>query len=353
MHRTISNLVGSSQYRAVADDSLKDEDNAAWVMQLEPAVRNEWVERVGWMRLVDRLAENELIEPEKERFQKFRLGWNSLLTGDNVKPGSTYAETFSKIKDRWFGPYSQRVDQLSVLAWDRFVEAIATYHKANLTIDSLTQYEAMLESVAGSFFQAFPFLAEKHWQSARCFGIVDQFYNNLRDLREDAEQGICYFPTELLNRFGVSRSEILQMQCFSNPGYYQMMEFWLDDYLPQLRRKTYGFVLAQDLHPSWQILRDWSLRRYNCIERVFRRCDFNYGTFPQHYWAEVKEDLHWRQMGHLSHSVDGLGQTHEIAKASTFLTLSPATVRAVKTLIDGLRSVQRNHADVSYALSTS
>jgi phytoene synthase len=350
MHHTISNLVGSSQYRAVADDSLKDEDNAAWVMQLEPAVRTEWIERVGWMRLVDRLAENELIEPEKERFQKFRLGWNSLLAGDNVKLGSTYAETLLKIKDRWFGPCSQKVDQLSILAWDRFVEAIATYHRANLTIDSLAQYEAMLESVAGSFFQAFPFLAEEHWQSARCFGIVDQFYNNLRDLREDAEQGICYFPTELLNRFGVSREEILQMQCFANPGYRQMMEFWLDDYLPKLRRKTYGLVLAQDLHPSWQILRDWSLRRYSRIERVFRRCDFNYALFPQHYWAEVRQELHRSQVEHLSYKVDSLGQIHEIVKASTFLTLSPATVRAVKNLIDRLRSAQQNHADVPYAL---
>lgn len=352
MQATISKLVGSSQYRAVADDSLKDEDNAAWVMQLEPAVRNEWIERVGWMRLVDRLAENEMIEPDQERFQKFRLGWNSLLTENNVRPGSTYADTLLKIKDRWLGPSSQRVDQLSVLAWDRFVEAIATYHRTNLTIDTLAQYEAMLESVAGSFFQAFPFLAEKHWQSARCFGIVDQFYNNLRDLREDTEQGICYFPTELLNRFGVSREEILRMQCFANPGYYQMMEFWLDDYLPKLRRKTYSFVLAEDLHPSWQILRDWSLRRYNCIERVFRRCDFNYALFPRYYWTEVRQELHQRQMGHLSNQVDSLGPIHEIAKASTFLTLSPATVRAVKTLIDRLRSAQQNHADVPYALST-
>lgn len=348
MHSTISNLVGSSQYRAVADDSLKDEDNVAWVMQLEPSVRSEWIERVNWMRLVDRLAENELIETEKGRFQKFRFGWKRLLTEKTVESGSDYAEILSKIKDRWFSSSSQQIDQLSVLAWDRFIEAIATYHQVELTIDSLEQYEEMLESVAGSFFQAFPFLSEKYWQAARYLGVVDQFYNNLRDLREDAEQGICYFPTQLLSRFGISREEILQMQCLNNPSYLRMMEFWLNDYLPRLRRRTYSLVLAQDLHPSWQILRDWSLRRYSCIERVFRQCNFNYALFPQYYWAEVRRELPQRQLWHRSYSVDNLGQIHEIAKASMFLTLSPATVRAVKTLTNRLCSSQQNRSVASY-----
>ena len=52
----VASLVGSSHYAAVRDDSLKDEDNAAWVMELPDGERREWVERIRWIRLVDRLA---------------------------------------------------------------------------------------------------------------------------------------------------------------------------------------------------------------------------------------------------------------------------------------------------------
>lgn len=80
--------------------------------------------------------------------------------------------------------------------------------------------------------------------------MVDQFYNHLRDLREDAEQGICNLPNELLDHFGVSRAEILQQQAIKNPGYSKMMQFWLEEYLPKLRFNAEQLLFAEDLHPS-------------------------------------------------------------------------------------------------------
>jgi 15-cis-phytoene synthase len=288
---TISHLVGSSDYQAIADDALKDEDNAAWVMELEPDIRSEWIERIGWIRLADRLAENELIETGSSEFQRFHANWKWLRATGQVQPGCGHRKVFSRMRDLWFQDSSDAVSALLIQSWDEYLSAIAKYSQDQLVLDRLDDYETMLSALAGSFFQVLPFLPEHHWQAVGGFGAVDQFYNILRDLREDAEQGICYLPIELLDRFGVTRGEILELRACQNPGYRPMMQFWLHDYLPQLYRKAYPFILAPDLHPSWRMLRDWSLNRYKRIDRIFRRCDYDYVQFPKIYWQEVKRDL--------------------------------------------------------------
>ncbi len=288
---TISQLVGSSQYQAVSDDALKDEDNAAWVMELEPTVRKQWIERIGWIRLVDRLAENQLFTADSSEFDRFYQGWQSLLAGQGVDVGCPCSEILTAIQTCWFTESRDWVSYLSIDSWDRYLKAIARYHCSDLRIDSLQDYETMLADLAGSFFQVLPFLSVRYWQSAYHFGVLDQFYNNLRDLQEDAEQGICYFPSQLLDQFGVSREEILRGKAYQNPGYHALMDFWLNQYLPRLRYRAIDLLLASDLHPSWTMLRDWSLHRYNRIERVFRSCHFDYTQFPQTYWQEVRQDL--------------------------------------------------------------
>ena len=285
----ISELVGSSQHGAITNDSLKDEDNAAWVLQLESSVRREWIERITWIRVVDRLAEGELIERHSSGFWRFREGWKSLMASGCVNPAKDYQGILAKIHDRWFTGSSP--DWVSIRAWDRYVDAIETYHQPNLTIDTLMDYEDMLGGLAGSFSQVLPFLAQRHQELVFHLGVLDQFYNNLRDLGEDANRGICYFPTQVLGQFGLNRSDILQLRCFDHPGYYQLMQFWMDEYLPTLRAQAGDLTLLEDLHPSWQILRDWSLYRYSRIERILRRVDLNFVRFQNLYWAEVKSDL--------------------------------------------------------------
>lgn len=286
--KPIATLVGSSCYRSVSDDALKDEDNAGWLLELDETIRSEWIERISWIRLIDRLAEQELLYPEEPQFQKFLEEWNYLLNTGSLPTECTFSDILTKIKTAWFGEAAQPA---SIQAWDQYVRAIAHYHSADLVIATLEDYEQMLVDLGGSLFRVFPYLSDRHYQAAQHFGVLDQFYNHLRDLWEDAAQGICYLPTEILNRFGVSRAEILQQTAYQNPGYHKMMTFWLEDYLPQLRHKADQLLNANPLHPSWRILRDWSVYRYRRIELTFRHCRLDYVQFPEVYWQRVQADL--------------------------------------------------------------
>lgn len=290
MNTSVAELFGSSLHRAIADDALKDEDNAAWVMELESEVRQAWIERIRWIRLADRLAESELLDGNSGQFQDFHAAWRWLNATGKVQPAGVHRSLFESMRECWFDQ-SDSSGQLSRQAWDRYLIALDRYGQKDLIFETIDAFETMLRELASSFFQVLPFLSTQTWQIVGAFGIVDQFYNTLRDLREDAAQGICYLPTELLDRFGVTRAEILDLRAYDNPGYRSMMEFWIYDYLPKLHRRAYPFILSPDLHPSWQILRDWSLNRYRRIERVMRHCDYDYVRFPEVYWRQVQRDL--------------------------------------------------------------
>ncbi|MGA7937752.1 MAG: squalene/phytoene synthase family protein [Kovacikia sp.] len=341
---TISDLIGSSQYEAIADDSLKDEDNAAWVMELDRSVRNEWIERISWIRLVDRLAENELVDVSSFEFRKFFIGWKGLLNKGQVGSDCAYRDTLMDIRDRWLREALNPVNRLSIRSWDRFLEATASYHCSNLVIQTLEQHTTMMESLSGSCFQILPCLPEKYWQAASHFGALDQFFNNLRDMREDAEQGICYLPEELLAEFGVSRDEILQLTACQNPNYASMMQFWIEGYLPRLRQKAYDMMVAEDLPPSWEIWRDWSFHRYRRIERIFRGCHFDYVSFPRVYWVEVQRDLpvllsQVRQELHAftseTHTQRGQGQ-EEFAIPEALLGIGMRAINVVESVLNTL-----------------
>lgn len=290
MNTSVAELFGSSLHHAIADDALKDEDNAAWVLELDPDVRQAWIERIHWIRLADRLAESELVDGQPGQFQDFYAAWKWLKSTGKVQPAGVHRSLFESMHDRWFAQ-SDPACQLSQEAWQRYLAALDRYNQKNLVLETIEEYETMLRKLASSFFQVLPFLSTQTWHLVGAFGVVDQFYNTLRDLREDAEQGICYLPNELLDRFGVTRAEILELSAYENPGYRSMMEFWIYEYLPTLYRRSYPFILSPDLHPSWQILRDWSLNRYRRIERVMRHCDYDYVRFPQVYWRQVQRDL--------------------------------------------------------------
>ncbi|WP_199290095.1 squalene/phytoene synthase family protein [Leptolyngbya sp. FACHB-36] len=287
---TLSSLVGSSQYDAVSDDSLKDEDNAAWVMTLEPDIRSEWLERISWIRLMDRLAETALIHPDRSDFQQFCFQWTQLNQG-SLQIDSVDSEILTAMGARWFQSASVPQKHCLLKTWTQYFAALARYHTPHLTLQTIGQYETMLEELGGSLFQVLPFLSAQHRQFVRAFGALDQFYNTLRDLREDAERNICYLPSDLLDAFGVSRAAIVQLHAVETPGYRPMMQFWLEHNLPQLHRAASDLIGATDLHESWQILRDWSLYRYRRIEQVFRECNFDYVQFPHLYWAQVKQEL--------------------------------------------------------------
>jgi phytoene synthase len=319
----VSALLGSSQYRALSDDALKDEDNAAWVLSLPDEAREAWLPRIHWIRLVDRLAENERFEPGARRFARFVEAWRLLREEGTVDPTGPFSRELTGIRNTWLlhrrtpGPPGSTLggsaqpsceeppnppgearpldeDEMagrSIAAWDAYLEALGDYHGPDVSVRTLHEHDEMLWRLSGRIFQLVPFLTEAVWDAAGEFGRLDQFLNNLRDLQEDADHGICYLPADVLAAFGVSRADVLTGRCIESPRYRSMMHFWLDKHLPTLRARAAGFVDACDLHPSLEIMKTWSIRRHARIERVMRAVEFDFRRFPGRYWAEVRHDL--------------------------------------------------------------
>ena len=225
---SIADLVGSSKYAAIADDSLKDEDNAAWVMFLPPEVAADWIEVISWLRLIDRMAENEWLEGWGSRLQIFRIGWRALLVTGQVLPDDYHADLLTKMHRRWFTGKRGVMDWSPIHAWDEYVDAISEYHRSDMVFETIEEYERMLSRLGGSLLQVCPLLSDSQRLTVRAFGVMDQFFNQLRDLEEDTAQNLCYFPADVLDRFGVDRQELIDRSCFKNDGYHRMMRFWLD-----------------------------------------------------------------------------------------------------------------------------
>lgn len=288
---SIADLVGSSKYAAIADDSLKDEDNAAWVMFLPPEVAADWIEVISWLRLIDRMAENEWLEGWGSRLQIFRIGWRALLVTGQVLPDDYHADLLTKMHRRWFTGKRGVMDWSPIHAWDEYVDAISEYHRSDMVFETIEEYERMLSRLGGSLLQVCPLLSDSQRLTVRAFGVMDQFFNQLRDLEEDTAQNLCYFPADVLDRFGVDRQELIDRSCFKNDGYHRMMRFWLDDYLPTLYVRASEFLSLQNLHYSWRLLRHWWLRRYARIERGLRICNMDFCAANKLYFSEVKPNL--------------------------------------------------------------
>lgn len=287
----ISKAVASSIGNAIADDALKDADNGLWLKNMPIATQAIWQERFYCIRWVDRLAEQDLIvQPGGKQFPQFLKAWKHLLHYGTLPTTSPSWPVLSTLAAAWFQA-SPAQHQEEIAAWDEYLEAIAHYHQADLALDTLQDYETMLDRLAGSCFQLLPDLAPQQRAIARQFGWVDQFYNNLRDLYEDAQQGVCYFPNAVLAQFGLTRQAILDGSCLDHPGYQPLMQFWVEDYLPQLRQRQLSILQVPDLQPAWQHLLAWFGQRYERIEAVLRDCRYDFVAFDSRYWVVVQQDL--------------------------------------------------------------
>lgn len=287
----ISKAVASSVGNGIADDALKDADNGIWLQTLPPSTQAVWQKRFYCIRWVDRLAEQDLIvQPGGQQFPAFYQAWRTLYQRGALTADISHWQVLQKLASDWFQA-DATAHQAEIGAWDEYMAAIADYHRSPLIIDTLQEYETMLDRLAGSCFQLLPDLIEDQRSLARQFGWVDQFYNNLRDLYEDTQQGICYFPTDVLTHFGLAREAMLDLSCLSHPGYQPLMQFWVSDYLPALRQRQLGLMQADDLQPAWQRLTAWFGHRYRRIETVLRDCQYDFVTFAQQYWAIVHQEL--------------------------------------------------------------
>jgi phytoene synthase len=261
----------SSAHAAVADDALKDFDTAGFVRFLPSAVRNAWLQRIRAIRIADRLAENQQIDPEARRFDTFvetQIGEIPALRDVDA----AFADECPEV----------------LAAWSRYLRALGAYHHRDLSLRTVADHRAMLDALSGSLFQILPFIAPAHFEAIRAFGALDQFFNNLRDLAEDAEQGLCFFPDDVLARAGLTREDVLAKDVCKTAAWQELMRFWLSEYLPQLSRAAAEFDELAGLHPSVATMRAECKARYGRILRCFRAVDCDFERFAETYWGEVR-----------------------------------------------------------------
>ena len=249
--------LASSTHAAPRCDALKDFDNAGWVAALPASIRSAWVERIRPIRLADRVAES---------------------AGLHVVGAEE--DGLSRAFDR-AAPSAQA-------AWKRYLAALGAYHGRSLRVRTIAAHRRMLDRLSGSLLQLVPFLEAHHYQAIRAFGALDQFFNNLRDLAEDAAQGICYFPEDVLRRFGLSREAVVGGRCRGTAAWRELMVYWLDEYLPELERNAARFDACDDLHPSVSRLRSEFRARYARILDLFCAVDFDFERFAEEYWSAVR-----------------------------------------------------------------
>jgi phytoene synthase len=275
--------LASSAHTAVGDDALKDFDNAGWVLDLPSSIQPVWLQRIHAIRLADRLAENQQINPASRCFDIFtgRLGNG---TPTLRPPAIQAADGGPRIAAQGFDGNGPAV----LAAWTGYLAALRTYHRHDLRLPRLADHRAMLDRLSGSLFQLVPFLLPSQFEAIRGLGVLDQFFNNLRDLAEDAAHGICYFPDDALAGAGLCREEVLGDGWRSTPGWPKLMRFWLDEYLPELERGAARFDAFDDLHASVARLRGECRARYLRILHRFRAVGFDFRRFAEEYWSDVR-----------------------------------------------------------------
>jgi len=257
--------LASSAHAALGDDALKDFDNAGWVVELPPSIQPAWLQRIRAIRLADRLAENQQLDPTSRRFDR------ALSEGPRL-PSVFGAE-----------------EPAVLAAWTRYLAALRAYHRPDLRLPTLADHRVMLDRLSGSLFQLVPFLSGQQFEAIRGLGALDQFFNNLRDLAEDAAHGICYFSDDVLAKAGLRREDVLGDRWRSTRGWPRLMRFWLDEYLPEVERGAAPFFACDDLHPSVARLRSECRARYLRILNRFRGVGFDFRRFAEKYWREVRE----------------------------------------------------------------
>lgn len=249
---------------ALPDDRLKDLDALGFVDAFDPAERRLWIDWARALRLADQIAEAGSggyghIAALEDAVRKLRL-----------VPGSRrYA------------------------AWSGYLDALATYG-VGYVVRTLTEHDEMLLRLSGPLLQLAPHMPEELWEAAAAFGALDQFYNNLRDMQEDAERGLCWIPEDELWEHGFTSEDVICGMAPDMLGWWKVMSSWTTHRLWQAAAKASEFTNATELHPSLEAMREWTLIRYQRVMLIFRAVDYDYRRFPARYWAEVRREMSGR-----------------------------------------------------------
>ncbi len=286
---TISDYLESSKFYTQTDDSLKDEDNAAWIMELPEDEIKKWVSVLHWVRLADRLLEWDRLQMDKSvlKFSKFLVNWKNLRVGENFS-NSEHSKLFEELSSFW---KVHNVTAEDLETWDFYLESLEKYTRPGIVIHDMQEYETALYGLSGTFFLAFPNGPIKYKKEIGILGTLDQFYNNVRDLYEDSVRGLYYFPETLLVQFGIKRGELPRLVVEPDGRFVRMNEFLLESFAGKLKASVAHMVTDENLPASWQIMIKNNFKRYARIENVFRKVGYNSLEFSMVYWDHVRVDI--------------------------------------------------------------
>jgi len=287
--RGISNAIYSSRFCRIIDDSLKDEDNVAWVMRLPTVEREAWTTILEWVRVPDRLLERDRFEPQAGSdgyaFKDFASDWRNLREHRIVSPNSPFAGLFRRLRSYWD---REKITESMLKTWDLYLTSLERYIRPRKEIAGLREYRKALYGLSGTFFQAFPYAPIQFMKEVGVFGTLDQFFNNLRDLYEDTIRGICYYPISLLERFQIEPQELPRLVHEPNRRFVRLNEFLLSSFASGLQTQMKPLLTANSVHPSWKICMQHTINRYERIEYFVRLCHFNVRLFRAAYWEDVQ-----------------------------------------------------------------
>ncbi len=246
-----------------SSDALKDLDCVGFVYALAPADQPPWLEWMRRIRIADRRAETDLA---------------GLL---HLK------EAWGTVREFEFHDGTPR----QAATWALYLDALAEYHRPALVIRTLAEHDEMLLRLSGPLLQLAPGMPEELWEAAAHFGALDQFYNNLRDLAEDAERGLCWIPEEVLERHGLSRDDVITGRAPDKDGWRNLMTDWIHISRVELRRRALRLLTAEALQPPLVAMLAWTEHRHQRIIEAFLCVRRDYRRFPERYWAEVRREL--------------------------------------------------------------
>jgi len=289
----VSDLMRSDAYARQSDDRLKDEDNAAWVMKLPGQIRDDWLTTLEWGRVADRLIENAVFGDDDARtagalaLADFSTAWKALRAGE-APATSQFGDLMQRLEERWS---REGLTEAALHRWDMHLDALWRYRHPDGVILCADDLPLALQEMSGTFFQACPYQPDGLGDAVGALGALDQFFNNLRDLREDTLGGICYLPPDLLALFGIDRSELGAVMERADPRMEKLFGHLLSTVVPELRLQAAPLFSASGLHESWvEMLHSVSVR-HSRIEYTARLCRFNAAAFSETYWLLVAQDL--------------------------------------------------------------
>ena len=193
-------------------------------------------------------------------------------------------DAFSRHYRSWRKPTDLGV--VSCEAWHGYLRAVARYENPQASVPTLEAHEEMLLELGGNLFCLLPDVDWYLRRSIAHFGALHQYFEDLRSLVEDGRLLHCRFPVDAMARFGVSASDFSETRWSYRADCAAFLAFWLDEYLPMLRREAREFIGMKRLPASLQQLRTACLRRHERIERILRESAFDLEQYRKSPWPD-------------------------------------------------------------------